>query len=217
LEIRACIFDLDGVLVDTAEYHFHAWKYIASELGIPFSSEDNEQLKGISRVDSFNKLLEIGQVHIPTSAHGDWLVKKNEIYLEYLNRMGPGDILPGVHEFLEQLKNENIKIALGSASKNAPKVLDLLQITKYFDVIVDGNDVQHSKPDPEVFLQGASKLKLTPDTCIVFEDSIKGIEAALKGGFNIIGVGNKSVLTEAQHVISGFEQFTIHELYRLYQ
>lgn len=217
VKIKACIFDLDGVLVDTAAFHFLAWKEMADNLNIPFNEENNEQLKGISRIDSLQKLLEMGNKELSEESKLKWLVRKNESYLRFLQRMNPDDLLPGVLTFLDQLKNNNIKMALGSASKNALRVLDLLEIRDYFDAIVDGNGVRNSKPDPEVFISGASLLGLTPESCVVFEDSIKGIEAAVRGGFKVVGIGDPFTLRDADYVIPGFEHFSIKDLNRLYE
>src|SRR5690554_538890 len=187
-EINACIFDLDGVLVDTAVYHYKAWRRLANELGFDFKEEENEELKGVNRLKSLELILGWGGVQ-KTSEEIELLAeKKNEWYLEMIASMQPEELLPGSREFLEELKAEGIKIALGSASKNAKIILDKTNISHLFDAIVDGNMVKASKPDPEVFLLGAKLLNMGPKECVVFEDAISGVEAAIAGGMKVIGV-----------------------------
>lgn len=192
--IKGCLFDLDGVLVDTAKYHFLAWQRLAEELGITFTHEDNERLKGVSRMRSLDIILEIGQVTLDESQKITLADKKNEWYKEYIMKMDESEILSGVAEFLAHLKAQGIKIALGSASKNAPIILERTGLAKFFDAIVDGNDVSAAKPDPEVFLLGAKRLGLNPDECIVFEDAQAGIEAAQAGGMKVVAVGTEELL-----------------------
>lgn len=192
--IKGCLFDLDGVLVDTAKYHFLAWKRLADELDIAFTHEDNERLKGVSRMRSLDIILEIGQVTLEESQKITLADKKNEWYKEYIMKMDESEILSGVSQFLEHIRNKGIKIALGSASKNSPIILERTGLAKYFDAIVDGNDVSSAKPDPEVFLLGAEKLGLKPEECLVFEDAQAGIEAAKAGGMKVVAVGTEELL-----------------------
>lgn len=192
--IKGCLFDLDGVLVDTAKYHFLAWKRLADELDIAFTHEDNERLKGVSRMRSLDIILEIGQVTLEESQKITLADKKNEWYKEYIMKMDESEILSGVSQFLEHIRNKGIKIALGSASKNSPIILERTGLAKYFDAIVDGNDVSSAKPDPEVFLLGAEKLGLKPEDCLVFEDAQAGIEAAKAGGMKVVAVGTEELL-----------------------
>lgn len=192
--IKGCLFDLDGVLVDTAKYHFLAWQRLAEELGITFTHEDNERLKGVSRMRSLDIILEIGQVTLDESQKITLADKKNEWYKEYIMKMDESEILSGVAEFLAHLKAQGVKIALGSASKNSPIILERTGLAKFFDAIVDGNDVSAAKPDPEVFLLGAKRLGLNPDECIVFEDAQAGIEAAQAGGMKVVAVGTEELL-----------------------
>lgn len=192
--IKGCLFDLDGVLVDTAKYHFLAWQRLAEELNITFTHEDNERLKGVSRMRSLDIILEIGQVTLEESQKITLADKKNEWYKEYITKMDESEILSGVAEFLTHIKAQGIKIALGSASKNSPIILERTGLAKYFDVIVDGNDVSTAKPDPEVFLLGAERLGLKPEECIVFEDAQAGIEAAKAGGMRVVAVGTEELL-----------------------
>ena len=202
---KAFIFDLDGVIVDTAKYHYLAWKKIANELGIEFTHEHNELLKGVSRVRSLDIILGLGNVEASQDQKDQWLVQKNEEYLTYLVDMDQSEILPGVMSVLEFLKANQQPIALGSASKNARPILEKTGILSYFDVIVDGNDVSNAKPDPEVFLQAAQKLGISNENSIVFEDSIAGIQAANIATMTSIGIGDAAILNEAKY---NFKDFT---------
>ncbi|WP_242203147.1 beta-phosphoglucomutase [Aestuariivivens insulae] len=193
------IFDLDGVIVDTAKYHFLAWKNLADDLGIAFTETHNELLKGVSRVRSLEILLEIGNLELPEAKKQEILVSKNEDYLGYITKMGPEEILPGVNGLLDTLDDLGIKYVLGSASKNATLILKQVNLLHRFSGIVDGNSVSKAKPDPEVFLIGAKQLNLQPEQCIVFEDAIAGIEAANQANMISIGVGDKETLNEADY------------------
>jgi beta-phosphoglucomutase len=202
---KAFIFDLDGVIVDTAKYHYLAWKKIATELGIEFTHEHNELLKGVSRVRSLDIILGLGEVEASQVQKDQWLIQKNEDYLSYLVDMDQSEILPGVMTVLEFLKTNQQPIALGSASKNARPILEKTGILSYFDAIVDGNDVSNAKPDPEVFLQAAQKLGISNENSIVFEDSVAGIQAANIASMTSIGIGEATVLNEAKF---NFQDFT---------
>ncbi len=213
LSINTCIFDLDGVICDTAKYHFKAWRRLANELGFDFTEDNNEKLKGVSRTESLNLILNWGGAVGKSEEEKEILAaQKNEWYLEYVNRMTPEEILPGVVHFLDELKLAKIKIVLGSASKNSMLILERLHLTHYFDAIIDGNKTTHSKPDPEVFLLGAAAVESVPAKCIVFEDAEKGIEAALKGGFFAVGVGAPDILDDAHIVIPSFEYIDYGEI-----
>lgn len=205
MEIKACIFDLDGVLVDTAQYHFVAWKALAKELGVPFNHEDNENLKGVSRMESLQYILNKGKLDVTPERKEVLAARKNAHYLSLCEQITEDDLFPGVLDFFEALEDDRIAIALGSASKNARMILDRLEISAYFKAIADGNSFTRSKPDPEVFLNAAAMLKLPPESCIVFEDAVSGIQAANAGGFYSVGVGDEDTLWEAQRVIEGFE------------
>lgn len=210
--IEACLFDLDGVVVDTAKYHFIAWKALAEELGFEFTLEDNERLKGVSRMQSLEILLEIGGLQFPEQEKLAMAERKNALYVSYVEKMTPEETLPGVEHFLQELRDNGIKIALGSASKNAPMILDRIQLTHLFDVVVDGNSITEAKPNPEVFLKGAEKLKVLPEHCVVFEDAIAGIEAAQHANMFSVGIGNPETLGFADLVIPGFDGFTVSTL-----
>lgn len=204
MSTKAFIFDLDGVIVDTAKYHYLAWQKIAVGLGIDFTHEHNELLKGVSRVRSLDIILGLGYIEASQQDKDKWLVQKNEDYLSYLVDMNSSEILPGVFEVLQYLKQNNQPIALGSASKNARPILEKTGIISYFDAIVDGNDVANAKPDPEVFLQAAKLLGATNENSIVFEDSVAGIQAANIAKMTSIGIGEASVLNEAQFIFPDF-------------
>lgn len=211
-KISACIFDLDGVVVDTAKYHYIAWKSLANELGFDFTEEDNERLKGVSRMTSLDILLEIGGIELDEKTKLELAEKKNNNYLEYILKMTPEEILPGVKDFFNELKVQGIKIALGSASKNAMTILKQLELTAYFDAVVDGTHVSNAKPDPEVFLKGAELLNVSPSECIVFEDAEAGVEAAINGNMKCVGIGSPEVLGKANMVIPGFVGFSMTQL-----
>lgn len=206
MNTKAFIFDLDGVIVDTAKYHYLAWLKIANELGIEFTHEHNELLKGVSRVRSLDIILELGKVEASKEDKNKWLVQKNEDYLSYLVDMDESEILPGVMPILKYLKEQNQLIALGSASKNARPILEKTGTLPFFDAIVDGNDVSNAKPDPEVFLLAAKLLNTKPEDSIVFEDSVAGIQAANIGGMVSVGIGDAETLHEAKHL---FKDFTL--------
>lgn len=212
--IKTCIFDLDGVIVDTAKYHYQAWKQLAKELGFAFTEEDNEALKGVSRMASLDILLSVGGMKdkFSESAKEAMATRKNGWYVDCITKMNAGEILPGVENFLKELKAAGIKIALGSASKNAGIILDRVGIRNLFDAVVDGNMVSHAKPDPQVFLLGAELTQTQPQECVVFEDAEAGIEAAHRGGMKCVGVGDSPKLAAADLRISGFEGFSLEKL-----
>ena len=197
--IKGFLFDLDGVIVDTAVFHFQAWRRLAQKLGGDFTVEQNEQLKGVSRVDSLKKIIAWTDATVDDQTFIDLMELKNECYLELVVQLGPKDALPGALEFIRHAHAKGILIGLGSASKNAPMVLDKLGITALFTTIIDGNNVVNGKPDPEVFLKGADGLDLKPAECLVFEDSIAGVQAAKAGGFNCVGIGSAELLKADVH------------------
>ncbi|MFC4815942.1 MULTISPECIES: beta-phosphoglucomutase [unclassified Flavobacterium] len=201
---KAFIFDLDGVIVDTAKYHFMAWQKLAASLDILFTPEHNEELKGVSRVRSLEIILELGRVEASDEDKQKWLIQKNEDYLSYIENMDESEILPNVKETLDYLKEKEQGIALGSASKNARPILEKVGLLHYFDVIVDGNDVSNAKPDPEVFVRAAKLLGVDTKEAIVFEDSVAGIEAANIAAMLSIGIGDKNVLKEAKYCFPNF-------------
>ncbi len=199
--INACIFDLDGVIVDTAKYHFLAWRRLANELGFDFTEQENEKLKGVSRMGSLELILQWGGIQLNETEKLALADRKNNWYVEYLQDMSPADILEGVLPFLEDLKRHRIRIGLGSASKNALTVVERIGLTDTFEVIIDGNKATKSKPDPQVFVLGAAALGVSPSETIVFEDAESGVQAALNGGFYAVGVGSPINLGHAHLVI----------------
>lgn len=211
-KLTACIFDLDGVIVDSAKYHFKAWKKMANSLGIDFDESQNENLKGVARMESLDYILSLGNVQKTQKEREKLAFDKNEMYLSLISELGEEDILPGVRTFLTELKEKNWKIALGSSSKNAVPILTNVNLLHFFEVIIDGNKTTISKPHPQVFTMGAEGLKSKPSETIVFEDAQKGVEAAIAGGFKCIGVGEWSSLLKADYVIPGFENFGVKDL-----
>ena len=200
--IKACIFDLDGVLVDTAKYHFEAWKRLADELGITITAEDNEKLKGVGRLESLDIILSMGGIHLDETKRVELAEKKNAWFVDYVNEMKAEEIFPGVLKLLTDLKKNNFRIALASSSKNAMTVIGKLGIKSWFEVIVDGNMIKNSKPDPEIFLTAAKKLGVQPEECVVIEDAEAGVEAAKRAGMKCVGIGNLSQLHQADKVVN---------------
>jgi beta-phosphoglucomutase len=214
--LQACIFDLDGVLVDTAIYHYEAWKRLANELGFDFTHDQNEQLKGISRMDSLEKILEWGDIQISQERKIELSERKNSWYVQMISSMKEDEVLPGTRELLETIRAAGLKCALGSASRNSALILDRTSLISYFDVIVDGNSVTASKPDPEVFTKGANLLGIDPSNCIVFEDGIAGIKAAISAGMKVIGIGQPDVLKLANVVYDGLDKIQLSTLKNLF-
>lgn len=208
MKIKGFIFDLDGVIVDTAKYHFLAWKKLANSLDIDFTEEENEQLKGVSRVRSLEKILTWGNKTISDAKFVELMAAKNDDYLQYISEMEENEILPDVPRILNTLIKKQQPISLGSASKNARRILDCVNLKQHFNAIVDGNDVTKAKPDPEVFLIAASLLKVEPKDCIVFEDSVAGVEAANIAQMISIGIGDKKVLSHADYVFKDFTEIS---------
>lgn len=210
--IKACIFDLDGVIVDTAVYHYKAWKRLANELGFDFTEHDNEKLKGVSRMASLDLILQWGGITKTEAEKEELATRKNNWYVDMISHMTPDEVLPGAVEFLESCRNAGLKTALGSASKNSVTILEKTGIAHLFDAVIDGNKVSKPKPDPEVFLKGAEELNTPPANCVVFEDAIAGVEAAIAGGMKVVGIGSPDVLGEANLVVKGLNEMTIEKL-----
>jgi beta-phosphoglucomutase len=212
MKIEACIFDLDGVIVDTAKYHFLAWKRLADDLGIHFTEKDNERLKGVSRMASLEIILEIGNVKVDEARKEELSDLKNRWYVNYINKMTPAEILPGSLEFIRELKKANISVALGSASRNTPLILERLNLKSVFDAVADGNNVHKAKPDPEVFLTAAKMLGVKPEKCIVFEDAEAGVQAALNAGMRCVGIGSAEILSKARLIVKGLNEMNMDKL-----
>ncbi|MGB9799546.1 MAG: beta-phosphoglucomutase [Thermanaerothrix sp.] len=210
--IRAFIFDLDGVLTDTSEFHYLAWKRLADEEGIPFSREDNEALRGVSRHESLRLLLK-GRT-LPPEQFEEWAERKNRYYLELINQISPRNLLPGAVEFLQALQKAGLKRAIASSSKNARLVVERLNLLPWVDVLVDGTMVDRSKPAPDLFLKAAELLGEHPEACVVVEDAEAGIEAARAAGMRVIGIGPYERVGKADLVISGLNALGPEEILR---
>lgn len=208
--IKGFIFDLDGVLTDTAEYHFRGWKRLADEEGIPFTREDNEHLRGIPRRESLMWILK-GRAY-PEEKIQAMMERKNNYYLEFIRAISPRDLLPGARKLLEEIRRAGLKSALGSASKNARDVVQRLGITDLLDAISDGNSVERQKPAPDLFLHAAGQLGLTPSECAVVEDAAAGIQAARAGGFRSIGLGPRERVGEADAVFPSLDGVGLNDL-----
>lgn len=215
MDFQLAVFDLDGVIVDTAKYHYLAWHRLGRELGFEFTEDDNERLKGVSRMRSLEILLEIGNVKKSPAEKEDLAARKNSWYVDFVLQMDSSEILPGVQSFLAELKAAEIKIALGSASKNARTILDRIKLEHYFDAVIDGNVIAKAKPDPEVFLLAASSLQIDPRQAVVFEDAQAGIAAGLKAGMFTVGIGDPAVLSSAHLVLPGFSSLSLGQFRRL--
>jgi len=197
---EAVIFDLDGVIVSTDAYHYKAWKAMADSEGIYFDEEINNRLRGVSRMESLEIILERAEKEYTDEEKEIMATAKNDIYKESLSQLTPEDILPGVMETLTELRSMGIKLAIGSSSKNTPIILKQIGLSDYFDAIVDGNGIKNSKPDPEVFLLAAKLLNVEPEKCTVIEDAFAGIDAAKAGNMLAVGVGDASRYEKADIV-----------------
>jgi beta-phosphoglucomutase len=212
MPIQGFIFDLDGVITDTAEYHYRAWKRLADELGIPFTREENEALRGIPRRESL--LLMLKGRSYPEDVLTELMERKNGYYLEFIREISPRDLLPGARELLQEIRAAGLKIALGSASKNAREVIERLGITDLFDAIADGYSVTRQKPAPDLFLHAARLLDLPPTACVVVEDATAGVEAALAGGFYVVGIGPQERVGRAHLVLLSLSGIRLQDICR---
>lgn len=210
--IKACIFDLDGVIVDTAHYHYLAWQRLAHEIGIDLTQKDNEKLKGVSRMQSLQIILDMGRITLTKDRKEALADRKNEWFVEYIEAMKPSEIFPGVKQLITAIRKKGIKVALASSSKNAPRVIELLGIANLFDVVVDGSMIVDTKPDPEIFLLCGQKLNIRPANCLVFEDAEAGVEAAVRAGMKCVGVGSPAILGKANKIVAKTADFKIEDL-----
>ncbi|MFM7644795.1 MAG: beta-phosphoglucomutase [Sphingomonadales bacterium] len=208
---QAFLFDLDGVLVSTEHNHFLAWQRCAHSLDIPFTERENELLKGVSRIDSLKKILELGSKSISVEKFEALLFSKNDFYLESIQDLNQSNLLPGVLDLLTQAKESGVLLGVGSSSKNANFILEKLQIRDFFQVVIDGNSVSDPKPHPEVFLNGAKALGVEPANCLVFEDAASGIAAAKAGGFKAVGVGNPNIANIADIYMNDLTEFRVEQ------
>ena len=211
--MQAFLFDLDGVIVDTAHFHYQAWRRLANEkLGFDISEEFNESLKGVSRTESLDRILAEGGVSLDDTTKETYASLKNQWYVELVNQMTPDDILPGIQQFLKETRAAGIKIGLGSVSKNARPILEHIGIVDAFDVIIDGTKISKGKPDPEVFLKGAEELGVSPAECVIFEDAVAGIESGKRAGMKTVGIGQPDVLKEADIVLANLNNLAPTDL-----
>lgn len=199
--IKGCIFDLDGVIVDTAHYHYLAWKRLALELGYDLTELENEKLKGVSRMQSLNIILDLAGISL-NEKHKEMLTTKKNIWFnDYIERMTPAEIFPGVQELIDSIKGEGMRVGLASSSMNAKTVLRQLRMEHEFDAVVDGTMITRTKPDPEIFLITAERIGVSAGSCVVIEDAVAGVEAALAAGMKCIGIGSPDLLGEADLIL----------------
>ncbi|MFY4776385.1 beta-phosphoglucomutase [Metabacillus sp. RGM 3146] len=217
--IEAFIFDLDGVITDTAEYHFLAWKELAKDIGITFTKEDNEELKGISRMESLEKILKLGgkENDFSKEEKEQLAAKKNEHYLTLIQNITPDDILPGIKPLIEEIKKHGLKLGLASVSKNAIAVMESLGLKDKFDVIVDAAKIQHGKPDPEIFLTAAKLLNVETAACIGLEDAAAGVDSIKGAKMFAVGVGSEETLRKADIVYSKTELLSYGNIIREFE
>lgn len=211
---KLIIYDLDGVITDTAEFHYLAWKKLADELDIPIDRHFNEQLKGINRMDSLDRILELSDspMHLSVAEKVELASRKNGYYLELIEAVTPDHILPGINALLEDNKQAGIKIALGSASKNAARILEKLELSDRFDYIVDAAEIERGKPDPETFTAAADALGIAYGDCIGIEDAAAGVEALNRAGMFSVGVGDEAHLSQADYLVENTEQLVFAEI-----
>jgi beta-phosphoglucomutase len=212
MKISAVVFDLDGVIVSTDEFHYQAWKQISDQEGIYFNREINERLRGVSRMESLEIILSHSDKNYSEKDKQLLAQRKNEVYCALLNKLSPNDILPGVIDLLLSLKAKDIKIAIGSSSKNTPFILEQIGLASSFDAIADGNSITNSKPDPEVFLLAAEKLGVAPEECVVVEDAQAGIDAAIAAGMKAVGVGTAASCFNAHLKLKDLTNLNIDQL-----
>lgn len=206
----AVIFDLDGVITDTAEYHYRGWQRLADEEGIPFDRDFGDRLRGVSRRESLRLML--GDREVTDEAFDEMAERKNNYYVESLEAVSPDDMLPGARELVEECKRRGLKVAIGSASRNAQLVLRQLEITDMFDEVTDGDDAERSKPEPDLFLHAAREVQVPADRCIVLEDAAAGIEAANAAGMLSVGIGPRDRLDEADLVYGSVADVDLDEM-----
>lgn len=212
LKYKAVIFDLDGVIVCTDECHYKGWKKLADEENIYFDREINQRLRGVSRMESLEIVLERAKKSYTAEEKAEMAERKNNYYREYIKGLTPADVLPGVMDFCEFLRANGVKLAIGSSSKNTPAILKGIGLDTYFDAVADGNQITKSKPDPEVFLLAAKLVGIDPADCMVVEDAEAGVEAALAGGMDVLGLGKAVENTNATYKASGLNTFDVAKL-----
>ncbi|OGV48253.1 MAG: beta-phosphoglucomutase [Lentisphaerae bacterium GWF2_52_8] len=211
-QIKAALFDLDGVLVLTDRYHFRAWLRLAREMGWAFDERVSDRCRGIPRMASLQVILEHNKLSLPEETMQKLASRKNSYYLALIEELSPADIYPGAADFLRKLKEENIRLAVCSSSENAKNVLEKLNLSKFFDASVSGGEISRPKPDPQIFLLAAAKLGFAPCECVVFEDASAGIAAARSAGMSCIGIGDKNQLPDAPETITNYDDINLAEL-----
>jgi beta-phosphoglucomutase len=213
--IKAVIFDLDGVIVSTDEFHYLGWQKLADEEGIAFNRTINERLRGVSRLESLEIILEKAEKQYHEEEKKAMADRKNRYYRELLNTLSPADILPGAMELVIRLKSAGIKVAIGSSSKNTPFILEKIGLAETFDAVSDGNQIKKSKPDPEVFLLAAAKMQISPEYCLVVEDADAGVEAALNAGMKCLAVGSAYSNAGAHLRANSLDEISVEDLYKI--
>lgn len=207
------IFDLDGVLVDTAKYHYLAWKRLAAEFGYPLTEQDNESFKGVSRIRCMELLCSMAHLTMTAQQISEYADLKNKWYVESIGGLSRGDLLPGAEEVLRRLKARGVLLAIGSASRNTRFILQRVELESEFDCVIDGTRVSRAKPDPEVFLLSARELNIAPDQCVVFEDAASGVEAAHNAGMRAVGVGDAFFLAKADFHVKNLTEFRPEQIF----
>lgn len=217
-KLEAVIFDLDGVITDTAEFHYLAWKQLGEEVGVPFTREFNEELKGVSRMDSLEKILALGskQNDFTVEEKDALAAKKNEHYVSLIQNISQNDILPKIENLIADIKERGLKLGLASVSKNALAVMTSLGLKDQFDVIVDAATIKKGKPDPEIFLTAAKFLNVDPTTCIGIEDAAAGVDSIKGAGMFAVGVGSEQSLSKADVVYSSTSELTFEKILEAY-
>jgi beta-phosphoglucomutase len=215
MRIQGVIFDLDGVIVSTDDYHYRAWERLADELGIPFDRHVNRRLRGIGRMESLEVILEKADRAYSAQEKQQLADRKNGYYRESLDDLGPDDLLPGAMAVMKELRDRGVKIAVASSSRNTPTILERIGLTDFFDAKADGNDISNSKPDPEVFQVAAERLGLAPEACLVVEDADAGIEAAKRGGMKALAVGAAAGHPEADLSAKGLDAVAVEQILAL--
>jgi beta-phosphoglucomutase len=215
LAIQAVIFDLDGVIVSTDECHYLAWKRLADEQGIPFNRQINHRLRGVSRMQSLEIILERSRRQYAAQEKHDMAERKNQWYRQMLSSLTPRDILPGAMEVLRELKARGVKVAVGSSSRNSPLILQRIGLEGFFDATADGNDITHSKPHPEVFQKAAQRLNVRPEHCLVVEDAAAGVESAINAGMKCLALGAARGHPQAHLSATDLTAVTVDQMLRL--
>jgi len=216
VSLKAVLFDLDGVIVNTAKYHYIAWKELADKLGIYFDEDINERLKGVSRMASLEIILERAEKKYSGIKKEAFADEKNSRYVAMVKQLTPSEILPGVLDFLNELNAAGIRCAVCSASKSAGMIIDLLELNDYFDAVFGGADVTKPKPDPEIFILAQTRFGLAPEECLVIEDAFAGIEAAQTAGMRTMGIGDEKILTNADVVYRDMTCFSLADVYEFF-